>query len=84
MAAPAPAVIPFTSAVASTAVSEFIDRLVRYKHSDTKPSEFILQFEADTIRRNGHPPTTDFYCNKKELWGAGDRKLFMGISWPQE
>jgi molybdopterin/thiamine biosynthesis adenylyltransferase len=84
VAAPAPAVIPFTSTVASTAIAEFIDRLVRYKSSDTKPSEFILRFEGDTIRRNTHPPTTDCFCNKNELWGAGDRKLFMGISWPQE
>jgi molybdopterin/thiamine biosynthesis adenylyltransferase len=82
--APAPAVIPFTSAVAANAISEFLDRLIRYKNSDTKPSEFILRFESDVIARNTRPLNPGCFCNNKELWGAGDRKLFMGISWPQE
>ena len=81
---PAPAVVSFTSAIASAAIAEFIDRVIGYKTSESKSSEFIHRFDADAISRNTRPSRVDCFCSDRTLWGAGDRKLFLGITWRQE
>lgn len=81
---PAPAVVSFTSAIASAAIAEFLDRVIGYKTSEPKSSEFIHRFEADAISRNTRSPRADCFCANRALWGAGDRKLFLGVTWRQE
>jgi len=80
----APAVVSFTSAIASAAVAELLDRIVGYKTSESKSSEFIYRFEADAISRNTRLARPDCFCMNKKLWGAGDRKPFLGVTWRPE
>jgi hypothetical protein len=84
VAAPAPSVISFTSAVASAAVIELLDRVTGFKASETKSSEFLFRFEADAISRNTLAPRADCFCANRERWGAGDRKPFLGLTWRRE
>lgn len=84
VAAPAPSVISFTSAVASHAVTEFLDRVTGFKISDTKPSEFLLRFEADAFSRNTRGSRPECFCANGDVWGAGDRKPFLGLTWRNE
>ena len=81
---PAPAVVSFTSAIASAAIAEFLDRVIGYKISEPKSSEFIYRFEADAIARNTCASRVDCFCAHRILWGAGDQKLFLGVTWRQE
>jgi hypothetical protein len=81
---PAPAVVTFTSMVASAAIAEMLDRLVGYKSAETKPSEYILRFEADTVGRNTRECLNGCFCSDRVLWGVGDKKLFLGMTWRPE
>jgi len=82
--APAPSVVSFTSATASAAVAELLDRLIGYKSAGPKSSEFLYRFEADKLSRNSRPPQPGCFCASRDLSAAGDQKLFLGVSWPQE
>jgi molybdopterin/thiamine biosynthesis adenylyltransferase/proteasome lid subunit RPN8/RPN11 len=84
VAAPAPAVISFTCAIASAAVAEFLDRLIGYKTAERKSSEYFYRFEADTISRNSRAARGECFCADRALWGVGDRKLFLGVTWRPE
>jgi proteasome lid subunit RPN8/RPN11 len=77
----APAVIAFTSAVASTAISELFHRLTGFMGSDRVSSEVIHFFDQSRMRTNRLPPTSDCYCGDKERWGLGDQQLFLGMLW---
>lgn len=81
---PAPAVIAFTSAVAASAVAELLDRFIGYKLTEGKSSEFIYRFDSDAIARNSRPPKADCFCSDQTLWGAADRKPFLGVTWRPE
>ncbi len=78
---PAPSVVSFTSAVASLATTELLDRLVGFKDEDSKGTEYLLRFDADTIGHSTRASVEGCFCNDKTLWGAGDRKLFLGLTW---
>ena len=82
--APAPSVISFTSAVASYAVTEFLDRVTGFKTAEKKSSEFLYRFEADAISRNTRSSRSECFCANRDLWGAGDRKPFLGLTWRYE
>jgi hypothetical protein len=71
-----PAVIAFTSAIAAAAVGEFLDRLIGFKSSEPKSSEFIYRFDSDDIRRNSLSPKQDCFRTDRNNWGIGDRKRF--------
>jgi proteasome lid subunit RPN8/RPN11 len=77
----APAVIAFTSAIASTAISELLHRLIGFMGSDRVSSEIIHFFDQSRIRTNHLTPTDDCYCGDKERWGLGDQQPFLGMLW---
>jgi hypothetical protein len=77
----APAVIAFTSAVASTAISELLHRLTGFMGSDRVSSEVIHFFDQSRMRTNHLTPTPDCYCGDKERWGLGDQQPFLGMLW---
>lgn len=82
--APAPSVIAFTSGVASAAVAEVLARLTAFKGDDPRPTELIYRFDQDGIGGNARSPKADCFCADKDLWGAGDRKPFLGVTWRAE
>jgi len=82
--APAPAVGSFTTAVAAAGVAELLDRVTGYKTAEAKPSEFLLRFEADAFSRNHRPPLPTCFCTNDDTRMAGDRPLFLGMTWAQE
>ncbi len=77
----APAVIAFTSAVASTAVSELLHRLTGFMGPDRVSSEVIHFFDQSRMRTNNLSPAPDCYCGDKERWGLGDQQPFLGMLW---
>jgi len=77
----APAVIAFTSAVASTAVSELLHRLTGFMGADRISSEVIHFFDQSRMRTNHFLPVPDCYCGDKERWGMGDQQPFLGMLW---
>jgi hypothetical protein len=80
----APAVIMFTTAVATQAVSELMHRLTGFMGSVRQSSEVLFLFHESEMRRNRSTPDAQCLCSQKKLWGKGDGKRFLDLSWPQE
>lgn len=80
----APAVIPFTTTVASTAVSEFLHRLTGYLGAERETSEVLHLFNLTRIGTNNRIPTTDCICDDRNYWGRGDTTPLLDSIWPQE
>lgn len=77
----APAVIPFTTAVATQAVSELLHRLTGFMGAQRLSTEvlmFLDQTELHTNRRTADP---DCGCQLRDLWGRGDERDFLGLMW---
>jgi molybdopterin/thiamine biosynthesis adenylyltransferase len=76
-----PAVIPFTSMVASIAVAELIERFVGYG-PDPEPGEILTRYHEREISTNSRAPTPRHYCDPEgEQLGTGDRTPFLGQTW---
>lgn len=76
-----PAVIPYTSAVASFAVAELLERLIGYG-PEPEPGEILLRFHEREVSTNAALPKPRHYCDPAEgLAGAGDRVPFLGQTW---
>jgi molybdopterin/thiamine biosynthesis adenylyltransferase len=76
-----PAVIPYTSAVASFAVAELLERLIGYG-PEREPGEILLRFHDREISTNTARPKPHHYCDPAEGFiGAGDRDPFLGQTW---
>ena len=78
----APAVIPFTTAVAAQAVAEMLHRLTGFMGKLRRSSEVLLVFSDTRCRTNREPPNPDCLCNQRSVWGRGDTKRFLNVSWP--
>ena len=81
---PAPAVIAFTSAVASFAVSELLHRLTGFMGSERVSSEMLIAFDQSRIRTNRVAPREACQCADDTLWGRGDESPFLGMTWPTQ
>lgn len=77
-----PAVIPFTTAVAAQAVSEFLHRLTGFMGEERRSSEVLMLFHESSVRTNRTPPEADCLCSQREIWGRGDGRDFLGLTWP--
>jgi molybdopterin/thiamine biosynthesis adenylyltransferase len=76
-----PAVIAYTSAVASFAVAELLERLIGYG-PDPEPGEILVRCHDREISTNTAEPKPQHYCNPATgLLGAGDREPFLGQTW---
>lgn len=80
----APAVIPFTSAVASFAINEFFHRLSGYMGEDRASTEVFLLFDDSRISRNSTPPDGECMCSDRRRWGRGDTNPLLGMTWGSE
>lgn len=75
-----PAVVAFTTGVASLAVSELLHRT--FGLDDAPPSgELIIQFHRREIRRNTRPAQPGHWCADPVHLGAGDTVPLLGTTW---
>jgi molybdopterin/thiamine biosynthesis adenylyltransferase len=79
---PAPAVIPFTTAIASAGVTELLQRLTGFMGSERKSSELLFAFDENRIRTNRIASREDCSCSDVSRWGRGDEQPFLGLIWP--
>lgn len=79
--APAPAVITFTSAVASFAVIEFLHRLTGFMGDERASSELLIAFDKSRLRTNRVEPREECFCSDSSCWGRGDETPFLGMTW---
>ncbi len=79
---PNPAVITFTTGVASHAINELLHRFTDFMGSDRTSSETLMFFHESQIRTNSTPPKEDCgVCMKQAVWGKGDSRDFLGLTW---
>jgi ThiF family len=78
----APAVITFTSSVASAAVSEMLHRFTGYMGSTRNSTEIILRFDESKISTNSKPIRSGCWCSDRNIWGLGDVDPFLDLTWP--
>lgn len=79
----APAVIAFTTAVASTAVGELLHRLTGFMGLERTTSEVIHFFDESGMRTNHVLPGADCFCGDRQRWGLGDQQPFLGMLWQE-
>ena len=78
-----PAVVAYTSAAASFAVAELLERFIGYG-PDPEPSEFLLRCHDREISTNTVQPRPRHYCHPATgVLGCGDREPFLGQFWRQ-
>lgn len=78
-----PAVIAYTSAVASFAVAELLERLIGYG-PEPEPGEILIRCHDREISTNSASPKRRHYCDPASGHvGAGDRDPFLGQIWPR-
>lgn len=76
-----PAVVAYTSAVASFAVAELLERFIGYG-PDAAPSELLLRCHDREISTNARAPKERHYCHPGAgVLGSGDREPFIGQAW---
>jgi len=81
---PAPAVIPFTTSIAATAVSEFLHRLTGFLGDERMSSEVLHLIDLTRVRTNDRRGTPDCFCGDPNRWGQGDSSPFLGVTWRPE
>jgi molybdopterin/thiamine biosynthesis adenylyltransferase len=78
-----PAVVPYTTLVAATAVTEFLERLVGYG-PEPRPSEVLLRCHDREISTNVQAPGPRHYCDPASgKLGLGVTTPFLEQTWPQ-
>jgi hypothetical protein len=81
---PSPAVIPFTTAVAASAVSELLHRLTGFMGEDRDSSEVLHLFDATMVRRNSKPSRPECFCAPRASWMRGDVRPLLDTAWRAE
>jgi len=78
-----PAVVTFTSAVASAAVSELLDRLIGFGPAPV-PTEVLLRWHEREISTNRVKPRSGHYCDPtSEKIGKGETRPFLEQAWSE-
>lgn len=78
-----PAVIPFTTGIASAAIGELLHRLTGFMGPERVSSEVIHFFDQCRARTNQVPPKPDCYCGDPTGWAFGDQSPFLGMLWQE-
>jgi hypothetical protein len=78
---PSPAVVAFTSAVASLGVTELLHRLTGFMGDERQSSEVLIFFDKSRMRTNRPAPGEECLCNQRRLWGRGDSRSFLDLAW---
>jgi molybdopterin/thiamine biosynthesis adenylyltransferase len=80
----APSVVSFTTAVASSAVIEFIQRLTGFMGADRTATEILHLFDENRTRTNSRPSDPDCICSNPDKVGRGDSEPFLDSTWRPE
>ncbi|MFA5841124.1 MAG: ThiF family adenylyltransferase [Candidatus Paceibacterota bacterium] len=81
----APAVIPFTTIVAATSVSELLHRLTGFLGEDRKTNEVIHLFDQERIGKNARASENGCVCGDKNHIARGDVDPHaLGLTWRNE
>jgi molybdopterin/thiamine biosynthesis adenylyltransferase/proteasome lid subunit RPN8/RPN11 len=76
-----PAVVAYTSLVASLAVAELLERLTGYGPQPV-PSELLVRAHEREISTNSRVPRAGHYCDPAAgQLGTGDVEPFLGMAW---
>lgn len=77
-----PAVVPYTTLVAATAVAELLERLIGYG-PDPRPSEVLLRCHDREVSTNVATPRERHYCHPASgKLGIGLVEPFLDQTWP--
>jgi hypothetical protein len=76
-----PAVIMFSTAVAAQALMEFMHRITGYMWPDRRSTEVLPQFHNGRVGKNRERPGDHCLCAQREIWGRGDSRDFLGVTW---
>jgi ThiF family len=77
-----PAVVAFTTMVAAVAVSELLERLIRYG-PDPSPTEVLLRMHDRELSTNVAAPRPGHYCDpQSQKIGKGMTEPFLEQTWP--
>ena len=77
----APSVIMFTSAVASMAITELLQRLTGFMGLERKSTELLLRFDESRISTTSRGAESGCWCAEQENWGTGDVEPFLDMTW---
>lgn len=83
-AEPDPAVITFTTATSASAVTELLHRLTGFMGDDEAPAEQLTAFAERRMVLAPRAPGPECRCQRPSVWGAGDTRLFLGMTWPEQ
>jgi molybdopterin/thiamine biosynthesis adenylyltransferase/proteasome lid subunit RPN8/RPN11 len=78
---PAPAVIAFTSSIASAAVAELLHRISGFMGKERMSSEVLFAFDESRVRTNRITPKEACFCSDVGQWGRGDEDPLLGMVW---
>jgi len=81
---PAPAVIPFTTTVAASSISELLHRLTGFMGEDRDSTEVLHLLDATSVRRNTKHPIDGCFCAPRAIWMRGDTRPLMDTLWRDE
>lgn len=78
---PSPAVVTFTTEVATMAVNEVIHRLQGFRGTEGSADNRVRKFHLMLDRRPGHKPNEGCrICHQQTIWGRGDDEPFIGLT----
>jgi molybdopterin/thiamine biosynthesis adenylyltransferase/proteasome lid subunit RPN8/RPN11 len=80
----APAVVSFTTAVAASAVTEFLHRLTGFLGTERASTEVLHLFDQTRVRTNNVAPDPACFCTDHALLGRGDSSPLLDITWREE
>lgn len=80
----APAVVAFTTAVAASAITEFLHRLTGLMGPDRESAEVLHLFDQARTRTNSIASQKDCFCADSYHWGRGDVRPFLDTTWRAE
>ncbi|WP_407114743.1 ThiF family adenylyltransferase [Bradyrhizobium sp. LMG 9283] len=77
-----PAVVTFTTSIASAAINELLERLIGFGPSP-RPTEVLFRWHEREISTNSAKPRSGHYCNpESHKIGKGDGNPFLEQAWP--
>jgi hypothetical protein len=77
-----PAVVTFTTGIASAAINELLERLIGFGPSP-RPTEVLFRWHEREISTNNAKPRPNHYCDpESQKIGKGDGNPFLEQAWP--
>jgi molybdopterin/thiamine biosynthesis adenylyltransferase/proteasome lid subunit RPN8/RPN11 len=78
-----PAVVSFTSGIASAAINELLERLIGFG-PNPRPTEVLFRWHEREISTNNAKPRAGHYCDPdSQKIGKGETSPFLEQAWPE-